>query len=80
VPADRAAFERHWDSAPREVRIDRPARELLRRLMMLEFLPLPVNAALGPVNEFLTAGSCRRRSASRCGWAGPGVTSGSSSC
>jgi uncharacterized protein (DUF2236 family) len=57
VPADRAAFERYWDSAPREVRIDRPVRELLRRLMMLEFLPLPVNAALGPVNEFLPAGS-----------------------
>jgi uncharacterized protein (DUF2236 family) len=31
-------------------------RELLRRLVMLEFLPLPVSAALGPVNEFLTAG------------------------
>ena len=57
VPADRAAFERYRDSAPREVRIDRPVRELLRRLMMLEFLPLPVNAALGPVNVFLTAGS-----------------------
>ena len=55
-PADRAAFERYWDSALREIRIDPPVRELLRRLMMLEFLPLLVSAALGPVNRFLTTG------------------------
>lgn len=37
-PADRAAFERYRDSALREILIDPPVRELLRRLMMLEFL------------------------------------------
>src|SRR5919109_5685092 len=55
-PADRAAFDRYWDSALAEVRIDPPVREYLDRLIGLGYLPWPVRAAFGPVNRFLTAG------------------------
>jgi uncharacterized protein (DUF2236 family) len=55
-PADRAAFEEYWDSAVAEVRIDPPVRDYLGRVMMLEYLPRPFGAALGPANRFLTTG------------------------
>ena len=55
-PADRAAFERYWDAALAEVRIDPPVRDYLDRLMALDYLPRPLSAAFGPVNRFLTAG------------------------
>jgi uncharacterized protein (DUF2236 family) len=55
-PADRAAFERYWDSALAEVRIDPPVRDYLHRLMMLDYLPRPFGRAFGPVNRFLTTG------------------------
>ena len=55
-PADRAAFERYWDSALAEVRIDPPVRDYLDRLIGLAYLPRPVSTALGPVNRFLTTG------------------------
>lgn len=55
-PADRAAFDRYWDAAMAEVRIDPPVRDYLDRLMALDFLPRPLSTAFGPVNRFLTAG------------------------
>jgi uncharacterized protein (DUF2236 family) len=55
-PADRAAFQRYWDAALAEVRIDPPVRRYLDRLMGLEYLPRPLSTAFGPVNRFLTAG------------------------
>jgi uncharacterized protein (DUF2236 family) len=55
-PADRAAFERYWDAALAEVRIDPPVRHYLDRLMALDYLPCPLSTALGPINRFLTAG------------------------
>jgi uncharacterized protein (DUF2236 family) len=55
-PADRAAFERYWDAALAEVRIDPPVRRYLDRLMALDYLPRPLSTAFGPVNRFLTAG------------------------
>jgi uncharacterized protein (DUF2236 family) len=55
-PADRAAFERYWDAALAEVRIDPPVRLYLDRRMGLEYLPRPLSTAFGPVNRFLTAG------------------------
>lgn len=55
-PADRAAFERYWNTALAEVRIDPPVRDYLNRLMTLDYLPGPVSTAFGPLNQFLTAG------------------------
>jgi uncharacterized protein (DUF2236 family) len=55
-PADRAAFERYWDAALAEVRIDPPVRDYLDRLMALDYLPCPLSTTFGPVNRFLTAG------------------------
>ena len=40
-PADRAAFERYWNAALGEVRIDPPVRDYLDRLMALDYLPWP---------------------------------------
>ncbi len=55
-PADRAAFEQYWASALAEVQIDPPVRDYLYRLMMMDYLPQPFSAALGPFNRFLTIG------------------------
>jgi uncharacterized protein (DUF2236 family) len=55
-PASRAAFDRYWAAELARVRIDPPVRDYLDRLIGLDYLPWPVNAALGPVNRFLTAG------------------------
>jgi uncharacterized protein (DUF2236 family) len=55
-PVDRTAFERYWDSALTEIRIDPPVRDYLYRLMMLEYLPRPFSTAFGPLNRFLTIG------------------------
>lgn len=55
-PADRAAFERYWDAALAEVRIEPPVRDYLNRLMALDYLPRLLSTAFGPVNRFLTAG------------------------
>jgi uncharacterized protein (DUF2236 family) len=55
-PPDRAAFERYWDAALAEVRIDPPVRDYLDRLMMLDYLPRPLCTAFGPANRFLTVG------------------------
>ncbi len=53
-PADRAAFDRYWDSAVADVRIDPAVRDYLRRVMMLDYLPRAFGVTLGPVNRFLT--------------------------
>jgi uncharacterized protein (DUF2236 family) len=55
-PADRAAFEEYWAAALAELRIDPPVRDYLDRLIMLEYLPRPFGAALGPLNRFVTTG------------------------
>jgi uncharacterized protein (DUF2236 family) len=55
-PVDRAAFERYWNAALAEVRIDPPVRSYLDRLMALDYLPRPLRTAIGPVSRFLTAG------------------------
>jgi uncharacterized protein (DUF2236 family) len=55
-PADRAAFDRYWDSAVGDVRIDPAVRDYLHRVMMLDYLPRPFGITLGPVNRFLTTG------------------------
>jgi hypothetical protein len=55
-PADRAAFDRYWDSAVADVRIDPAVRDYLRRVMMLDYLPRAFGVTLGPVNRFLTTG------------------------
>jgi uncharacterized protein (DUF2236 family) len=55
-PSDRAEFERYWDAALAEIRIDPPVREYLHRLTMLGYLPRPFSVALGPFNRFLTTG------------------------
>jgi uncharacterized protein (DUF2236 family) len=47
-PVDRTAFERYWDSALTEIRIDPPVRDYLYRLMMLEYLPRPFSTAPVP--------------------------------
>jgi uncharacterized protein (DUF2236 family) len=69
-PADRAAFERYWDAALAEVRIDPPVRDYLERLMALDYLPRPLAAAFGPLNRFLTAGFLPPpfRAQMRLGW------------
>jgi uncharacterized protein (DUF2236 family) len=55
-PRDRAAFERYWDTALGEIRIDPPVRAYLDGLTLLRYLPRPLSAAFGPVNRFLTTG------------------------
>jgi uncharacterized protein (DUF2236 family) len=53
-PADRAAFDRYWDTAGAAVRIDPPVHGYLHQLIMLRYLPRPLSAALGPLNRFVT--------------------------
>jgi uncharacterized protein (DUF2236 family) len=55
-PADRAAFRNYWESALGSVRIDPPVRDYLTELVRLAYLPGPLGAVLGPVNQFLTTG------------------------
>ena len=55
-PADRAAFRHYWESALASVRIDPPVRDYLTELVRLAYLPGPLGAVLGPVNQFLTTG------------------------
>jgi uncharacterized protein (DUF2236 family) len=55
-PADRAAFDRYWDTALTAIQIDPPVRAYLHQLIMLRYLPRPLSAALGPVNRFFTTG------------------------
>jgi uncharacterized protein (DUF2236 family) len=55
-PANRAAFDRYWDTAVAAIRIDPPVRGYLHQLIMLRYLPRPLSAALGPVNRFVTTG------------------------
>ena len=55
-PADRAAFRHYWESALGLVRIDPPVRDYLGELVRLAYLPGPLSAVLGPVNQFLTTG------------------------
>ncbi|HTZ25957.1 MAG TPA: oxygenase MpaB family protein [Streptosporangiaceae bacterium] len=55
-PADRAAFRHYWESALASVRIDPPVRDYLTELVRLAYLPRPLGAVLGPVNQFLTTG------------------------
>jgi uncharacterized protein (DUF2236 family) len=55
-PADRDAFGSYWEGALSSIRIDPPVRAYLEELIRLAYLPAPLSAALGPVNQFLTAG------------------------
>jgi uncharacterized protein (DUF2236 family) len=55
-PRDRAAFEHYWDAALTAIRIDPAVRDYLDRLIMLDYLPAPLSAALGPASRFLTTG------------------------
>jgi len=55
-PVDRAAFDRYWDRAVAEIRIDPPVRDYLCRVIMLDYLPRPFGLTLGPLNRFLTTG------------------------
>jgi uncharacterized protein (DUF2236 family) len=55
-PADREAFRKYWETALASVRIDPPVRGYLRELLRLAYLPGPLGAVLGPVNQFLTTG------------------------
>ena len=55
-PCDRAEFERYWEAALTQVRIDPPVRAYLQDLIMLRYLPGPVSTALGPLHRFLTIG------------------------
>jgi uncharacterized protein (DUF2236 family) len=55
-PADRDAFRAYWETALASVRIDPPVRDYLGELLRLAYLPGPLGALLGPVNQFLTTG------------------------
>jgi uncharacterized protein (DUF2236 family) len=55
-PADRQAFTQYWETALASVRIDPPVRAYLGELVRLAYLPGPLAAVLGPVNQFLTTG------------------------
>jgi uncharacterized protein (DUF2236 family) len=55
-PADRDAFRKYWETALDSVRIDPPVRDYLGELLRLAYLPAPLGAVLGPVNQFLTTG------------------------
>jgi uncharacterized protein (DUF2236 family) len=55
-PADREAFQSYWETELASVRIDPPVRDYLGQLLRLAYLPTPLGAVLGPVNQFLTTG------------------------
>jgi uncharacterized protein (DUF2236 family) len=55
-PADRDAFRKYWETALGSVRIDPPVRDYLGELLRLAYLPAPLGAVLGRVNQFLTTG------------------------
>ena len=55
-PADREAFQSYWETELASVRIDPPVRDYLGQLLRLAYLPPPLCAVLGPVNQFLTTG------------------------
>jgi len=55
-PADRADFDRHWQTAQADLRIDPPVRAYLDGLIRLRYLPASLGSPLAPLNRFLTTG------------------------
>jgi uncharacterized protein (DUF2236 family) len=55
-PADRAAFERYWQSALDQVSIDDTVRSYLTDLIMLKPFAPPIRLLFGELNRFITTG------------------------
>jgi uncharacterized protein (DUF2236 family) len=55
-PRDRVAFDEYWKRSLDELHIDPPVREHLRGVAALLFLPWPLRALAGPLNQFATTG------------------------
>lgn len=55
-PADRAAFERYWDAAVAEIRLDEVTRTFLQGFARTDFLPAPLRRVVGPPLEALAIG------------------------
>ena len=55
-PATRDDFERYWTEQLAHVEIDDTVRQYLHAVTRLRFLPRPVSAVLGPLNQFVTTG------------------------
>ena len=55
-PANRAEFERYWEKALSEVKMDDLTRTYLTDLARLRFLPAPVQMFLGPLHQLVTSG------------------------
>jgi uncharacterized protein (DUF2236 family) len=55
-PESPAAFEKYWLGALNHVTMDEVTRDYLRGFVRLSFLPRVLNAGLGPLHEFITAG------------------------
>lgn len=60
-PADRAAFEKYWNSSLEQVHIDDTVREYLYGIATLRFMPRIVSLLLGPFNRFVTTGFLPQR-------------------
>lgn len=80
-PVDRAAFEEYWAGGLAAVGIDDTVRRYLTRIVDLEFLPRVLAVPGRRFHRFVTTGSCRSASATKCGCPGPPPTSaGSTRC
>lgn len=55
-PADRAAFEKYWNSALDRIAIDDTIRAHLLDITRMKFMPRPVSAAMGGFTTFVTTG------------------------
>lgn len=60
-PADRAAFERYWNSALDQVHIDETVRTYLYNLISRPKLPRPLAGPAGALSVFLTTGFLPQR-------------------
>jgi uncharacterized protein (DUF2236 family) len=69
-PADRAAFERYWQSALDQVSIDDTVRGYLTELIMLKPFAAPIRLLFADLNRFVTTGflPARFRAEMRLNW------------
>lgn len=74
-PADRDAFEVYWNENLDKVAIDETIREHLYGIASATFTPKLLHPVVGPLNRFVTTGSCPKPFVTKCGSRGQCVSS-----